>query len=192
MRVLLVIAAVVLAVLPVACGSPEFKGSIHEPAETAPDFTLVDQHGQPFRLGEQRGKVVLLFFGYTQCPDVCPITLSVWQQVETALGEQAARVRFAFVTVDPERDTPERLALHLGAFSPNFVGLTGSAAELEAVYAAYGVVHEKEMLPGSAAEYTVAHTASAFVIDPDGRWRLRETYGTTAEEIVHDVRVLLE
>jgi protein SCO1 len=177
----------------VACGSrPSFRGLALEEPVPVPDFTLVDQQGRPFRLAEQRGQVVLLFFGYTQCPDVCPTTLANWRQVHQALGEDAARVRFVFVTVDPERDTPERLGRHVNAFHPDFVGLTGTQAELEAVYQVFDVYYEKDTSSGSAAGYLVSHTATSFVVDPDGRWRLRELYGTLAEDIAHDIRLLLK
>jgi protein SCO1/2 len=158
----------------------------------APDFTLTDQHGQPFRLSDQRGHVVLLFFGYTHCPDVCPTTLATWKRVHEALGPDAERVRFVFITVDPERDTRERLQQHLAVFNPAFIGLTGTADELAAIYQAYGVFHEKAAASGSAAGYLVNHTASVYVIDPDGRWRLQFGFGTPAEDMVHDIRELLK
>jgi protein SCO1/2 len=101
-------------------------------------------------------------------------------------------VRFVFVTVDPERDTAERLGLHVNAFNPDFVGLTGSQAELEAVYDIFDVYYEKDTSSGSALGYLVNHTATTFVIDTDGQWRLRETYGTPVEDIVHDVQQLLQ
>jgi protein SCO1/2 len=163
-----------------------------EPPLAAPDFALTDQHGQPFRLSDQRGKVVLLFFGYTQCPDVCPTTLATWRKVHEALGDDAGRVRFVFVTVDPERDTAERLGRHVEAFNPDFLGLTGSPQELEAAYSTFGVVHEVDTSSQSAAGYLVNHTATTFVIDPSGQWRLRLPYGTSAEDIAHDVRELLK
>lgn len=175
-----------------ACGAPSFRGSVLEPPVAVPDFTLTDQYGQPFRLSDQRGQVVLLFFGYTSCPDVCPTTLGTWRRVHQALGDDADRVRFVFVTVDPERDTTERLGLHVNAFNPDFVGLTGTPAELEAVYDLFGVIHEKDTSSGSALGYLVNHTATTFVVDPDGRWRLRETYGTEVEDFVHDIRQLLD
>jgi protein SCO1/2 len=175
-----------------ACGSTSFRGSpLDEPA-AVPDFVLTDQHGQQFHLSDQRGSVVLLFFGYTQCPDVCPTTLATWRKVHQALGSDAEHVRFVFVTVDPERDTAERLGLHVNAFNPDFVGLTGSQAELEAVYDIFDVYYEKDTSSGSALGYLVNHTATTFVIDTDGQWRLRETYGTPVEDIVHDVQQLLQ
>jgi protein SCO1/2 len=175
-----------------ACGAASFRGSELEEPVAVPDFVLTDQNGQPFRLIDQRGEVVLLFFGYTQCPDVCPTTLATWKKVHEALGDDAQRARFAFVTVDPERDTSERLGLHVNAFNPDFVGLTGSQGELEAVYDIFDVYFEKDTSSGSALGYLVSHTATTFVIDPEGQWRLRETYGTPAEDIVHDVRQLLK
>jgi protein SCO1/2 len=164
---------------------------LEEPV-AVPDLALADQHGGTFHLSDQRGSVVLFFFGYTQCPDVCPTTLATWRKVHQALGDDAERVRFVFVTVDPERDTPERLGLHVGAFNPDFVGLTGTQEELEAAYAIFDVYYEKDTSSGSAAGYLVSHTATTFVLDPEGQWRLRETYGTEVEDIVHDIRQLLK
>ncbi len=177
-----------------ACGppAPSFRGSVLNEPISVPDFALTDQNGQTFRLSDQRGSAVLLFFGYTQCPDVCPTTLATWRQVHEALGDDAARVRFAFVTVDPERDTPERLGLHVNAFNPDFIGLTGTQEDLEAVYKVFDIVYEKDTSSGSAAGYLVNHTATAFLLDPEGQWRLREKYGTPAEDIAHDIQELLE
>ena len=175
-----------------ACGAPTFKGTLLEEGVDVPDFTLTDQYGQPFQLSEQRGKVLLLFFGYTQCPDVCPTTLSIWRKIHEALGEDAGQVRFVFITVDPERDTAERLGLHVNAFNPDFVGLTGSKAELGAVYEVFDVYFEKDEQSGSAAGYLISHTATTFVVDQEGKYRLRESYGTEVEDIVHDIRQLLD
>jgi len=162
-----------------------------DPPPSAPDFTLTDQHGQPFRLSDQRGKAVLLFFGYTHCPDVCPTTLATWKQVHDALGDDADRVRFVFITVDPERDTPQRLRQHLAVFNPGFIGLTGNPEQLAPIYQAYHVYHEEVQESQSAVDYLVNHTAAVFLIDPEGRWRLSYSFGTPPEDIVHDVQVLL-
>lgn len=170
--------------------TPSFRGTVLDPPIPAPDFTLTDQGGQPFRLGDQRGKVVLLFFGYTNCPDVCPTTLATWKRVYDALGDDADRVRFVFITVDPERDTPERLREHLAIFNPNFVGLTGTLDELAPVYGAYGIFREKDAATESALGYLVSHTASVAVIDRDGQRRLSFSFGTPAEDIVHDLHQL--
>jgi protein SCO1/2 len=177
-----------------ACASsgPSFRGTVLDPPRPVPDFTLTDQRGQPFRLSDQQGRVVLLFFGYTFCPDVCPVTLGVWKKVHADLGQDAEQVRFVFVTVDPGRDTPERLGQHVEIFSSDFVGLTGSPDELEAVYQIFGVYYAKDADSDSAAGYLVSHTASAFVLDREGQWRLRHSFGTSAEDIVHDVKQLLK
>ncbi|MGD8627111.1 MAG: SCO family protein [Anaerolineae bacterium] len=183
---------ILILILTAACGAPSFRGSVLQEPVPVPDFRLTDESGGTFRLADQRGNVVLLFFGYTSCPDVCPTTLANWRKVHEALGDDADRVRFVFVTVDPERDTVEKLGLHVNAFNPDFIGLTGSQEALEAVYNIFDVYYEKDTSSGSALGYLVSHTATTFVLDPQGVWRLRETYGTPVEDIVHDVRQLLE
>jgi protein SCO1/2 len=174
------------------CGGPSFQGSVLDEPVDVPDFVLTDETGKPFRLSDQRGNVVLLFFGYTSCPDVCPTTLATWRKVHEGLGNDAGRVRFVFVTVDPERDTPERLGLHVNAFNPDFVGLTGTPEELEPVSEVFDGYHEKDTSSGSALGYLINHTATTFVLDPEGEWRLRETYGTEAEDLVYDIQQLLQ
>ncbi len=175
-----------------ACGAPSFRGSVLEEPVAVPDFTLTDQNGQPFHLSDQQGKVVLLFFGYTSCPDVCPTTLATWRKVHQALGADADQVRFVFVTVDPERDTAERLGLHVEAFNPDFIGLTGSPEDLDAVYQVFDVYYEKDTSSGSALGYLISHTATTFVLDTEGNWRLRETYGTEVDDLVYDIQQLLK
>jgi protein SCO1/2 len=133
-----------------------------------------------------------LFFGYTFCPDVCPVTLGIWKRVHEALGEDARQVRFVFITVDPERDTPERLLQHVAIFNPEFIGLTGTPEALQPVYQTFGVFFEKESASKSAVGYLVSHTASAFVVDRAGQWRLRHAFETPADDIVHDIVQLLE
>ncbi len=187
------LALFLLLALPLtACGGPSFRGSVLDEPVDVPDWTLTDENGDQFRLSDQRGNVVLLFFGYTSCPDVCPTTLATWRKIHEALGDDAQRVRFVFVTVDPERDTAERLGMHVNAFNPDFIGLTGTPEELDPVYKAFDVYYEKDTSSGSALGYLVNHTATTFVLDPEGRWRLRETYGTEAQDIVHDIQQLLE
>lgn len=190
----LVIGALVLtawALSACAAGPPSFRGTVLDPPQPVQDFTLTDQNGQPFRLSDQQGNVVLLFFGYTFCPDVCPMTLSTWKRVHEALGADAQGVKFVFVTVDPDRDTPERLKQHVEIFNSEFVGLTGTAEDLQPVYRTFGVYFEKDTETESAAGYLVSHTASAFVVDPKGMWRLKHGFGTSVEDVVHDIKQVL-
>ncbi len=186
----LIVWGLLLALL-AACGTYEYKGSEY-PGNPAPDFTLQSATGETVRLSEQSGNVVLLFFGYTHCPDVCPTTLGEARQVLNELGDEAARVKFFFVTVDPERDSPADLASYTAHFHPNITALTGDTAALEAVYGAYGIFTEKEPQPNSAADYSVTHTARVFLIDPQGRLRLSYAFGTPAEDILSDVRYILK
>ncbi len=167
-----------------------YQGVLIDPPAPATDFELIDQNGQPFRLSEQRGDVVLIFFGYTNCPDVCPVTLSEYKRIKEELGEQAGRVRFVFITVDPERDTTERLKGYVESFDPSFIGLTGDSESLEQVFKAYGVYYERRDV-GSAAGYLVDHTARTYLIDPQGNWRLNYPFGMETSKISADIQHLL-
>lgn len=167
-----------------------YQGSLIDPPAPAADFTLNDQNGQPFRLSEQRGRVVLLFFGYTHCPDVCPATLTVFKRIKDSLGEEAEQVRFVFITVDPERDDAARLRQFVGAFDPTFIGLTGSREQLQAVWKAYGVYQAPQAVE-SALEYVVDHTARLYAIDRQGNWRLTFPFEMDWQAVSQDVRQLL-
>ena len=168
-----------------------YHGSLLETPVRAPEIELGDQHGNRFRLSDQRGKVVLLAFGYTNCPDVCPTTLAQFKQIKAGLGNDAESVRFAFITVDPERDTPERLSQFLGAFDPEFTGLGGSRSDLEQVWQEYGVFQQKQA-PDSAGNYAVDHTARIYAIDENGNFRLTYPYDMDAAAIVEDVHHLVK
>ena len=167
-----------------------YQGVLIDPPARAADFTLTDQNGNSFRLSEQRGKVVLIFFGYTNCPDVCPTTLAEFKKIKAALGDQASDVRFVFITVDPERDTQPRMQAYLTAFDPDFTGLTGDSAALEAVWKSYGVFIERKDV-GSASGYLVDHSARTYLIDLQGNWRLNYPFGMETEKISQDILHLL-
>lgn len=170
----------------------ELKGGEITPPTPAPELPLVDQYGQPFDVAAHQGKVMLLFFGYTHCPDVCPVTLSDFLTVESELGEKAENVEFVFVTVDPERDTPEVMAQYLSFyFDESFIGLTGTVDQIEKVKMDYGVFSAK-VDSGSAAGYLVDHTSRTYVIDTNGDYRLSYAYGTDPEDIVSDIEFLLK
>ncbi len=169
---------------------PEFQGALIEPPIPAKDFLLHDQNGQPFRLSDQRGKVVLLFFGYTFCPDVCPTTLTAFKQMSEALGAQTDQVTFIFITVDPNRDTPAQLKTHLALFFPALIGLTGEPTQLETVWADYFV--DPQIQPGAnTAGYLVEHTGRVYVIDSQGNLRLTFPFGLSFEAMLQDIEHLL-
>jgi len=168
-----------------------FHGTQFDPVRPVTDFTLTDQDGQPVRLSDYHGKLVVLFFGYTHCPDVCPTTLARLNQVMRQLGEAGKSVQVLFVSVDPERDTPAVLKQFLSHFNPMFVGLTGQAEEVAAVNTAFGVYVKKEEV-GSAAGYLVTHTTRIYVIDREGRLVLTFPADTPVEDIAADLKHLLE
>lgn len=161
------------------------------PETPVSDFALTDQDGQPFNLSSQRGKVTVFFFGYTFCPDVCPLTLSTWKRVHDALGADTTQVGFVYITVDPERDSQEKLKAHLSIFSPDFTGLTGSPEALREVYAEFGVYAEKETIATGASGYLVNHTTRMFVVDQNGVLRLLISHDAPVADVVHDIRLLL-
>lgn len=175
-----------------SCQSTDtFRGTVM-PETPITDFTLQDHNGQPFKLSEHRGKVLLFFFGYTFCPDVCPLTLSTWKRVHDALQADAPNVQFVYVTVDPERDTPEKLKTHLAVFSADFIGLTGSPEALKELYADFGVYIEKVNIAASAAGYLMNHSTRMFVVDQNGVLRLLIDHDARVEDVVHDIRLLLK
>ena len=167
-----------------------FRGSLIDPPAPATDFQLTDQNGQEFKLSDHKGEIVLLFFGYTNCPDVCPLTLGEFKQMKENLGKDADKVRFVFVTVDPERDTQARLLGYINSFDPKIVGLTGSRADLEPVWKSYGV-YQAKVETGSKADYSVDHTSRTYLIDQQGNWRLTYPFEMEKEDILSDVRYLL-
>ena len=169
----------------------QYQGSLIDPPVPAADFQLADQNGGTFQLNEQRGKVVLVFFGYTNCPDVCPVTLSQFQQVKSVLGNEADQVRFVFVTVDPERDTTEVVKSYLNKFDPTFIGLTGTRAELEPIWKAYGVYQEKH--DGEVdLDALVDHSSTVYAIDKNGNWRLTYQFGMETQKLTQDVVHLID
>jgi len=186
------ILALVLGCIVAACGSesPKFKNTDVTGVNYARGFELTDQNGKRRTLAEFKGKVVSVFFGYTQCPDVCPTTLAEMKEVRARLGADADRLQVLFVTVDPERDTPELLRNYVTAFDPSFLGLTGSPAEVAAVAKEFRVFYEK--VPGkSPADYTMNHTAGSYVFDPAGHIRLFVRHGQATDVLAGDLKVLL-
>ena len=155
------------------------------------DFRLIDHTGKPRTLADFRGKAVVMFFGYTHCPDVCPTTLSDLRQVMQKLGKDSERMQVLFVTVDPKRDTQELLANYVPAFNSAFLGLYGDEAAIDKVARDFKIVHQIQegKTPDS---YTVAHTAASLVFDPQGRLRLFMSYGMEVDKITADIKLLLK
>ncbi|HUF39759.1 MAG TPA: SCO family protein [Anaerolineales bacterium] len=190
------LAGVTLLIVVIVTGWDRF-GRVYTPAWSridppaqAPEIELAETNGGSFRLSELQGKLVLVFFGYTHCPDICPGTLKNMQFVFEQLGDQTGEVRFVFVTVDPARDTPERMRSYLALFHPEFIGLTGSAEALERAYADYTVNVVKGPAAGIAG-YDVAHASRIFVIDREGRLVGTFPYGLSRESILADLQHLL-
>lgn len=159
-------------------------------APLASDLRLTDHNGQPRSLADFRGKVVVVNFGYTQCPDVCPTTLADLSSAVKKLGPDASRVQVLFVTVDPKRDKPELLKQYVPAFNPDFLGLWGDPATTARVTKDFKV-YAQERAGKSADSYTVDHTAQSFVFDREGKLRLVMSYGMKPEDMASDLRILL-
>ncbi len=151
-------------------------------------FELSDVHGRLRRLADFRGKVVLFFFGYTRCPDVCPTTLLRMAETKRLLGADASRTQVLWMTVDPERDTGEIVSQYVAAFSPTFLGLRGTPRQTEAIADAYKIQYD---ITYFRDEVFVSHSSFGYLIDGRGRVRVRIRYDATAEQIAHDVRDVL-
>jgi protein SCO1/2 len=169
--------------------TPQY-GILIEATTPAEDFTLQGSNGRPVALSEFHGRPVLLYFGYTTCPDVCPTTLADLRVALQELGRDADKVQVLFVSVDPERDTPERLGAYLQYFNPSFIGLSGPLGEIEAIASRFGVYFAKNKA-NSAADYLVDHTSAVLLLDGEGRLRLMFPYGTTGQQLAHDTRIYL-
>jgi len=171
-------------------GRPTFKAIDLTGADYGQRLDLPDLEGKPRSLADFRGKVVVVFFGYTQCPDVCPTTLATMAEVVKQLGDAASRVQVIFVTVDPERDTPAVLTPYVKAFDPSFIALRGSVEQIDIVRKEFRVIVQRNK--GAAPDsYTIDHTAASYVIGVDGRLRLYIRHDTPAADIASDLRLLL-
>jgi protein SCO1 len=171
-----------------AANTPALKAGVFDPPREAPDFSLQSSAGGPLTLRDYRGKVVILGFGFTSCPDVCPVTLATLAQARRKLGSDAADVQIVYVTVDPERDGPERMKEYLHAFDPTFIGGSGPADKLAAVRKDYGILAEKK---AKGTSYLVAHSSYTYLIDRRGHLRALMQYGRGPDYYVHDLKILL-
>jgi protein SCO1/2 len=172
-----------IAAVFVLTNKPSFKGSLISPPWTAPEIKLTDHNGNPFSLSAQRGKVVLLYFGYVNCPDECPLTMAHLKLARASLGDRGSDVQVIMVSTDPVRDTPQALKNFMEHFDPSFLGLTGTPAELQKTWSDYGVAVE------NGGE---THSTFLYVIDPKGN--VRETFLPDGEpnDIAKDIGLLLK
>ena len=170
---------------------PSFSAIDLTGADYAKDFALIDHNGQPRSIKDFAGKVVVLFFGYTQCPDVCPTSMAELAEVKKLLGKDGERLQGLFVTVDPQRDTPEVLKAYMGNFDPTFLALYTTPEKLEALAKDYKVYYKK--VDGKTpTSYTMDHSAGSYVYDTRGKLRLYTRYGTGAQPLAADIKLLLQ
>ena len=188
-RTLISIAAAVL----VGCSEskPQFKSIDLTGADYARDFQLTDHNGQPRSLKDFRGKLVVMFFGYTQCPDVCPTSMAELAEAKKLLGPDGDKVQGLFVTVDPQRDTPQVLKAYMANFDPTFLALHGTPEQLAAMGKDFKV-YFKKVDGKTPTSYTMDHSAASFVYDTQGRLRLYTRYGSGAQALASDLKLLLQ
>ena len=190
---ILVLAACLLCTAAGAGAAPiaGLKSGLFEPPRVAPAIGLQASDGSVFDLAKYRGKVVVLEFGYTHCTEVCPVSLAALAQARKLLGADAAKLQVVFITVDPARDTVARLRGYLAHFDPSFIGVTGSAARIDAVLKAYGIESAKRMAGGSETGYMMSHSSYLYFVDTRGMLRALMPFGRPAADIAHDVQLLL-
>jgi protein SCO1 len=171
---------------------PSFRGTLYsEPFPPATEIELQKSNGEVFRLSDSKGKVTLLFFGYTSCPDFCPTTLAEMKQILDDLGDDAKNVQVVFVTVDPENDTPEKMEEYTNRFHSAIIGLSGTQEQLQTVWTGYGIFRA-ETDAETALGKVIDHTVRLYLIDLDGNLRLSYAYGTPYQDVLHDVQLLLK
>lgn len=168
--------------------APKLIAGVFDPPRAAPDFVLSGSNGAPLRLTDHRGKIVILGFGFTSCPDVCPTTLAILAQARKQLGKDAQHLQVIYITVDPQRDSAEQMRRYLASFDGSFLGGTGEEAELNAIRKQYGIIADKKMY---GSNYTYAHSSYTYLIDRKGMLRALMPYGHKADDFAHDVRALL-
>ena len=189
-RSVLLLGASALALTACSPDAPKFTGIDITGADYATGFSLADHNGQPRSLADFKGKVVMVFFGFTQCPDVCPTSLTEMAQVKQMLGADGDRFQGLFVSIDPERDTPAIMKEYMAAFDPSFLALYSKPDELPALAKSFKIYYKK--VPGSApGSYTMDHSAGSYIFDPKGRVRLYNRYGTGVQALADDVKRLL-
>lgn len=186
----LLLAALPLPSLAATPAAPRLKAGVFDPAQPAPEFTLKGSDGAALKLARFKGKLVLLVFGFTNCPEVCPTTLATLAQARKALGGDANDVQVVYVTVDPARDDVARIRQYLAAFDPTFIGGTEAPDKLAEMRKRYGVVAEKIASPQPNA-YGMNHSTSVWLIDRAGMLRAMMPYGHEAKDFVHDLKLLL-
>jgi protein SCO1/2 len=180
------------AATPTAVSTPAPDGiSGFEPPKPVRDFTLTDQGNAPFALSSLRGKWVLIFFGFTNCPDICPATLARFKQIKGALGAAAEKVAFVFISVDGSRDTVERVGAYVSAFDPSFIGLTGEETLLREIVPDFGVGFRRRETGTGSMDYVIDHTAAAFLLDREGAISRVYAFRTEFEPMLADVRAQL-
>jgi protein SCO1/2 len=192
-RLSLALTALLLALSPppfAAAADAALKSGEFSPPRGAPDFTLQGANGKPIHLLDYRGKVVALGFGFTSCPAVCPTTMAQLAAVRQKLGNAGRDFQVVYVTVDPERDTAERMRAYVTGFDPSFVGATGTPAQLAQVRQEYGVTAVRTK-PDAAGNYGYNHSSFIYLVDRAGKLRALSPYGRSTDDVVHDVRILL-
>jgi protein SCO1/2 len=177
-----------LALLAGCDGGPKFKSTDITGADYGKSLELTDHNGKPRHLEDFRGKAVVVFFGFTHCPDVCPTTLAEMAQVVKSLGPDGDRVQVLLVTVDPERDTKDALAKYVTAFDPRFLGMYGDLEQTRRVAKEFKIYFEKRK---TGSSYSIDHSAQSYVIDPQGRLRLFVRHDRIAADLADDLRTLL-
>jgi protein SCO1/2 len=157
-----------------------------------PDFTLTSHERKPMKLSDLRGKAVLIFFGYTHCPDVCPLSLADFRAVKKELRESARKINFVMISVDGSRDTPAVMKAYVKGFDSDFIGMTGGEAEVRKVGLSYGVHFEKQQPTRTEAAYLVAHTSYTYLLDSSGKWRMVFPFKTPPDSVAADVKEVLD
>ena len=191
-RVLLALLLLVFGAPNAGASTEALESGVFEPPREAPEFSLQGSNGAPLVLSELRGKVVVIAFGFTYCPRICPVTLAKLSEVFGKLGAAKSDAQVVFVTVDPERDTPARLREFLQFFDPSFLGATGQEAQLDVVRREYGVLATKATSQNKKLGYEVHHSSSIFLVDREGKMRALVPFGTPSRVLLHDIQVLLK